>query len=66
MTHWGVGIMEYWIVGPKTGIFLNKHHRNTHGADKIDNVSLSHHLHYSITPLFRLQDSQAEPEEETG
>jgi len=44
--------MEYWIIGSKSEIILNKHHRNTHGTDKIDNVSQVHHpttpsIHYS-------------------
>ena len=48
--------MAYWIIGFKSGIFLNKLHRNTHDADKIDNVFQAPHpitplLHQSSTPV---------------
>jgi hypothetical protein len=50
--------MEYWIIGSKSGIILNKHHGNTHSTDKIDNVSQAHHpiapsLHYSGYKILR-------------
>ena len=55
--------MAYWIIGSKNEIILNKHHRNTHGTDKIDNVYQVHHLpplHQSITPGYKIL--QAKPE----